>query len=498
LFNVLQGNGIIPIDAVEKTLDSETSTVCPAVPSTSQSMSDLAPAGAANVADAQRRIHNRRSATYRDFPRVRQRWAVVMTGDAAAGGAGYLFAGIPIGPLYFAAAWIVVLFAVDGYAPQVPSNRLFSVVVALKAAPYVALFGLALFFLKPYWVTRPEIILSVISGLGLIIATRLILGTLMLRQPIAVRLIFLGGKDMGQQISQGLTAAGFACEIVDWMPAVAKDAPTADRLAVDLRSLLVSIRTDLVVAAIGELNQISGLIEACANQGVTVVSAGSVIERFEARVPISEIDSHWFLQLPTNGLWNLPYLVFWRAAEIAISVVIGLILFPLMVVLAALIKLESPGPGLLRQRRVGLLGREFEMLKLRSMRADAEAEGPSWAKPYDSRVTRVGRFLRSTHLDEVPQLVNVIRGEMSLIGPRPERPEFVQMIEQSLPHFRGRLLVKPGLTGWAQLKSGYAASISEATRKLEYDLYYVKNRSLRLDLQIALLTAFKVVGGRGY
>jgi lipopolysaccharide/colanic/teichoic acid biosynthesis glycosyltransferase len=131
------------------------------------------------------------------------------------------------------------------------------------------------------------------------------------------------------------------------------------------------------------------------------------------------------------------------------------------------------------------------------MRSDAELAGPQWANRDDPRVTRIGRLLRVTRLDELPQAFNVLLGEMSFIGPRPERPEFVSQLEREIPHYRARLAVKPGISGWAQVKGGYAASVGDTVRKLEYDLYYVKYQSLRLDLQIVLHTLFTVLGLRG-
>src|SRR5205807_8901545 len=180
-----------------------------------------------------------------------------------------------------------------------------------------------------------------------------------------------------------------------------------------------------------------------------------------------------------------------------ISALISLPFLLVLPLLALLIRLDSPGPIFLQQRRVGQFGREFDLLKLRTMRSDAESDGPRWAVAGDPRVTRVGGILRKTRLDEVPQALNIVRGDMSFIGPRPERPEFVHRLEAEIPHYRTRLLVPPGLTGWAHVKGDYAGSASESIRKLEYDLYYVRNRSVRLDLQIAGGTVFTLLGFRG-
>ena len=169
----------------------------------------------------------------------------------------------------------------------------------------------------------------------------------------------------------------------------------------------------------------------------------------------------------------------------------------LLPILALLIKIDSKGPVFLVQRRIGEHGKPFNLLKLRTMRIDAESGGARMTEKGDPRITRVGRILRTTRLDEFPQLVNIFMGEMSFIGPRPERPEIIKDLERQIPHFRSRLLVKPGLTGWAQTRSGYASTVDEMERKLEYDLYYIKNRSLRLDLQILAATFITVLGWKG-
>jgi lipopolysaccharide/colanic/teichoic acid biosynthesis glycosyltransferase len=162
------------------------------------------------------------------------------------------------------------------------------------------------------------------------------------------------------------------------------------------------------------------------------------------------------------------------------------------------VKLESPGPVLYRQVRVGELGQEFELVKFRSMRVDAEADGVArWASMEDDRSTRVGRIIRKTRLDELPQLLNVLRGEMSFVGPRPERPQFVNMLAQQVRYYNVRHSIKPGLTGWAQVRYPYGASVSDAEEKLKFDLFYVKNHGLVLDLLILMQTIEVVLFQRG-
>ena len=173
---------------------------------------------------------------------------------------------------------------------------------------------------------------------------------------------------------------------------------------------------------------------------------------------------------------------------------IGLILTaPIFLVAMILVKLDSPGPALYRQRRSGMDGRTYTLMKFRTMRQDAEAlSGAVWAGQADHRVTRTGRLMRNWRVDELPQLINVLSGEMSLVGPRPERPEFVETLAQAIPFYRERLLVPPGITGWAQVMFPYAASIEAARRKLQYDLYYIKHMSFFLDTLI-LLRTFKTI-----
>lgn len=177
-----------------------------------------------------------------------------------------------------------------------------------------------------------------------------------------------------------------------------------------------------------------------------------------------------------------------RSAELVLSLAALVLTLPLLVLSAIAIKLDSAGPVLYRQERVGLHGRPFTLFKLRSMGTDAEADGPTWAKLHDGRVTRVGAFLRATRIDELPQLINVLRGEMGFVGPRPERPHFVDQLAAQIPRYADRHSVKPGVTGWAQVSFRYGASIDDSRQKLSYDLYYVKHRNLFLDMLILIAT----------
>ncbi len=223
-------------------------------------------------------------------------------------------------------------------------------------------------------------------------------------------------------------------------------------------------------------------------RGIRVYDDVSFWEQHLGRINLSRIDAVWFLRAEgfSNGLISRAIK---RVIDVLVSLVLLALTFPLMLATAVAVRLDSPGPVLYRQQRVGLFGEPFTLLKFRSMRIDAEPEGaPRWAAMKDPRVTRVGSFIRSTRIDELPQLLNVLRGEMSLIGPRPERPHFVAQLAEVIPFYNERSYVKPGITGWAQVNFPYGASVEDARQKLSYDLYYVKNRGTFLDLLILIAT----------
>lgn len=188
-----------------------------------------------------------------------------------------------------------------------------------------------------------------------------------------------------------------------------------------------------------------------------------------------------------------------RLMDIVVSVLILVVSAPVWFFVAVAIKVNSPGPLVYSQERVGKNGKVFRMHKFRSMYQDAEARtGPVWATSDDPRVTSIGRFLRKTRLDEIPQFFDVLRGDMSLVGPRPERPHFVEMLAQEIPLYKRRLSVKPGITGWAQIKQGYDTSIDDVRSKVRYDLFYIENMSFRMDIKILLMTVYTMVAGRGH
>ena len=233
-------------------------------------------------------------------------------------------------------------------------------------------------------------------------------------------------------------------------------------------------------------------------RGVMVVDIRSFYEHVVHRLPVMQITDEWLLlhdgfSLNTRG--SLRRLK--RALDVGMSIALLIPCLPIMLLSALIIRLESPGPVIYTQRRVGLHENEFTVYKFRSMRQDAEKHGAVWAQANDARVTRFGKFIRKVRIDELPQLWNVLKGDMSFIGPRPERMEFVKKLEQKIPFYSLRHSVKPGLTGWAQVCYPYGASEEDARHKLEYDLYYIKNMSMLLDIKIILKTVGVVLFPKG-
>jgi sugar transferase (PEP-CTERM system associated) len=231
--------------------------------------------------------------------------------------------------------------------------------------------------------------------------------------------------------------------------------------------------------------------------GVRVEDATTTYERLSGKILIDDLKPSWLIFSDGFRASRLTRFVK-RTLDLALSIIGVLLGVPLMVLTALAIKLDSRGPALYSQERVGENGRVFTVFKFRSMRTDAEQAGrPIWAKDKDDRITRVGRFIRKTRLDELPQLWNVMRGEMSFVGPRPERPFFVEQLAREIPFYIQRHAVKPGLTGWAQVKYQYGSSIEDAMEKLRYDLYYIKHLSIVFDLTIVLDTVKVILFGKG-
>ncbi|HLH43004.1 MAG TPA: TIGR03013 family XrtA/PEP-CTERM system glycosyltransferase [Bryobacteraceae bacterium] len=266
----------------------------------------------------------------------------------------------------------------------------------------------------------------------------------------------------------------------------------------DLAAVARSAGVDRIIVALEERRRVLPVRELVRlrMEGVRVEDAQTAMAELSGRISLSAIQPSWFVF--SEGFRRSDLLILMKdSLDLACAVVGFLLTLPIMALVAAAIKLDSKGPVIYRQRRVGVGGRCFEVYKFRSMRTDAEQGRAQWASRNDPRVTRVGAFLRKYRLDELPQFVNVIRGDMSFVGPRPERPEFVEELREVIPYYDERHTVRPGITGWAQVQYEYGASVEGASRKLEYDLYYLKHMSALFDLRIILQTVRTVLSGKG-
>lgn len=320
---------------------------------------------------------------------------------------------------------------------------------------------------------------------------------------LAQRILILGVGPLAQTIEQALPSSSYNYELVGFVrPDNDKTTVAADRIigTVDnIEELLIREKINKLIVSITEKRNVLPVrnLLSCKLRGTEIIDSPSFYEKLTGKLMIENIHPSWFLF--SDGFRITPLKRFWkRLLDIIFSSIGIVVALPIMPFVALLIKLSSPGPVLYRQKRVGEGGCEFTLMKFRTMCNDAEKEtGPVWAKENDTRITWVGSFLRKSRVDEIPQLFNVLKGEMSFIGPRPERREFVEQLSVKIPYYGKRHFLKPGISGWAQVRYPYGASEHDAMEKLRYDLYYIKNYSITLDLIIVLETVKVVLFGRG-
>ena len=261
------------------------------------------------------------------------------------------------------------------------------------------------------------------------------------------------------------------------------------------------LKPDVIVDFTDNLLSDAKMVEILLNyklEGMQYYNYLNFYENLEMKLPVGDLDQKWFLE---NDGFEIYYNNFnmrvKRLIDIVMSAVISICCLPIMLIAALIVKLESRGPILFVQERTGELNRPFDIYKFRSMAQDAEKDGPQWAKINDNRITRFGKFMRITRIDELPQLLNIIRGDMSFVGPRPEREFFIKQLEKEIPYYNLRHTVKPGLTGWAQVMYPYGASVDDSYKKLQYDLYYIKHHNIVFDFMITLKTITTVIFGKG-
>jgi sugar transferase (PEP-CTERM system associated) len=350
--------------------------------------------------------------------------------------------------------------------------------------------------------------LTVLLALSIVIAFRGFFAGAAAAPLVARRVLVIGTGEEALAVQRSIEQAGGpAVQVVGFYPihAHAMDAIRVSAARILPRTTSISatvrnVRADEVVVAVRERRggalPMADLLE-CKLSGVKVLDLSSFFERTLGQVRVDSLRASWLIY--GDGFrqgWFRTTIK--RAFDTCAALVLLILASPTMLLTAILIVLEDGFPIFYRQQRVGQGGRVFDVIKFRSMRNDAEKDGrPQWAARNDDRVTRVGQIIRKLRIDELPQLLNVLRGEMSLVGPRPERPFFVDQLNRDVPFYAARHSVKPGVTGWAQVRYHYGASVNDAVEKLQYDLYYVKNHTLFLDLVVLLETVRVVLTGEG-
>jgi sugar transferase (PEP-CTERM system associated) len=406
--------------------------------------------------------------------------------------------------LSFALPLQIALVAVGAYQAASFLSLRFAAARLAVAVSLGVIFLSLIFFLMPsltFW--RSNLLYSMVIAVVLLVSVRALLGRTLGGDRFKRRVVVLGAGPRAEQLRRladepgtNFVAAGFVA-MGEAAPVIGDAVP---RHAIDnLAAHVLDLSATEVVLAIEERRNALPLKDLLRvkTTGVQVSEISSFLERETGRIDLGSVNPSWLIFSDGFASGRMMSSVGKRAFDIAASLLLLVLTLPVILLTAIAIKLESRGPAFYRQRRVGLYNEPFDIVKLRSMRTDAEAGGAQWALKNDPRVTRIGRFIRKVRIDELPQAWTVLCGHMSFVGPRPERPQFVSTLEQQLPFYAERHMVKPGITGWAQINYPYGASVEDARHKLEYDLYYAKNYSPFLDLLIMLQTLRVVIWPAG-
>ena len=350
---------------------------------------------------------------------------------------------------------------------------------------------------------RSTLLYAMVLAIVLLTANRLFVGSVIGAAAFRRRVLVLGAGDRARRLKEiaERPESGFA--VVSFI-AMNEGAPTVEeaipRAAIhDLGRFVENVGASEVVLALEERRNALPLKDLLRikTMGVHVNDFSSFLERETGRVDLDTLNPSWLIFSDGFSSGRMVSSAFKRLFDVVASALLLVLALPVIVIFAALVKLDSRGPAFFRQNRVGLYGQSFQLIKLRSMRLDAEKDGARWAQKDDPRVTRLGRVIRKLRIDELPQVWTVLRGHMSFVGPRPEVPQFVEDLEDKLPYYAERHMVKPGITGWAQINYPYGASVEDSRAKLEYDLYYAKNYTPFLDLLILLQTLRVVLWPEG-
>ena len=364
-------------------------------------------------------------------------------------------------------------------------------------------FALIAFVLHGHTFWRSTLFFAMVLAILLLMANRIVVGGIVGASAFRRRVLVLGAgtrarriKELAERPESGFAVVGYIAMNAG-QPALDQAVPRG--AIADLSSYVRDFGATEVVLALEERRNALPLKDLLRikTAGVHVNDFSSFLERETGRVDLDTLNPSWLIFSDGFSSGRMLSSAAKRLFDLVASGAVLALTFPVIALFAVLVKLDSHGPAFFRQRRVGLYGEPFEMIKLRSMRSDAEKGGAKWAEKDDPRITRVGKFIRKVRIDELPQAWSVLTGRMSFVGPRPEVPTFVDDLEDKLPFYAERHMVKPGITGWAQINYPYGASVEDARAKLEYDLYYAKNYTPFLDLLILLQTLRVVLWPEG-
>ena len=396
----------------------------------------------------------------------------------------------------FAATMEVAMVAVGVYSAESLQSIRYAMVRLIVAIALGVLALSAVFFLVPalsLW--RSNLLYAMGIAVVALVVLRVLLGKTLGSQAFKRRVVVLGAGARAERLKRLAQRPGAGFAVVGYVSMSEANRVIPEAIARDaiynLADHVVLLNASEVVLALEERRNALPLKDLLRikTTGVHVNDTSTFLERETGRVDLDSVNPSWLIFSDGFSSGRMLSGVFKRLFDITASLVLLILTLPLIALTALAVKLESKGPAFYRQQRVGLFGVPFDCLKIRSMRTDAEVGGKAvWAAEDDPRITRVGRIIRKIRVDELPQCWSVLKGEMSFVGPRPERPQFVEDLESKLPYYAERHMVKPGITGWAQINYPYGASIEDSRQKLEYDLYYAKNYSPFLDLLILLQT----------
>lgn len=396
----------------------------------------------------------------------------------------------------FAACLELAMIAVGVYGADSLQSIRVAAARLLVAVSLGTIFLSVVFFVVPaltFW--RSNLLYAMLAAVVALFVLRLLLGKTLGSQVFKRRVVVLGAGARAERLKLLSKKPGAGFVVVGYVAMSEANRVIPEAIARDaiynLADHVVLLNASEVVLALEERRNALPLKDLLRikTTGVHVNDTSTFLERETGRVDLQSVNPSWLIFSDGFSSGRMLSSMFKRFFDIVASLILLILTLPLILLGALAVKLESRGPAFYRQRRVGLYGQGFDIIKLRSMRQDAEVAGKAvWAEKDDPRITRVGRFIRKVRIDELPQCWSVLKGEMSFVGPRPERPQFVEDLEAQLPYYAERHMVKPGITGWAQINYPYGASIEDSRQKLEYDLYYAKNYSPFLDVLILLQT----------